>query len=195
VSKSASEYVVIDVEGNGQSPPDIVEIACLVLHDLQVGAPAEQPTAWLVKPARPISPMVSRIHGIRNQDVADAPSFSDVANEVVRFLGTRPLVAHNASVEVAVLSRHLEDRWTPGQIIDTLRLAREAWPGLKSYKLDALIQHLGISVDDAVGVRHRAAYDVAVTAKLLKEIVRVRPELLGEGGLSATVGDDQATLF
>lgn len=60
--------MVVDVEGNGQQPPEIIEIAALPIDDGQLG-PA---TTWLVKPRKPISPIVTRkVHGIRNADVAD----------------------------------------------------------------------------------------------------------------------------
>jgi exodeoxyribonuclease X len=71
-------YAVVDVEGDGQQPPDLVELAVVPIVGGIIGCPA----CWLVKPARPISPRATRIHGLTNQDVADAPAFADIEAEV-----------------------------------------------------------------------------------------------------------------
>jgi exodeoxyribonuclease X len=71
-------YAVVDVEGNGQQPPDLVELAVVPI----VGGIIGQPATWLVKPIRPISSMATRIHGLTNQDVAEAPAFAEVNSEI-----------------------------------------------------------------------------------------------------------------
>jgi exodeoxyribonuclease X len=53
-------YAVVDVEGNGQQPPDLVELAVVPI----VGGVIGEPTTWLVKPERPIKYSATRIHGI-----------------------------------------------------------------------------------------------------------------------------------
>lgn len=155
-------YAVIDVEGNGQQPPEIVEIAITPVDGADVAAPL----CWLVKPDKPINPIVTRkVHGIRNADVADAPSFTNITPEVLAALAGRTPVAHNAQVEYGVLRRHLP-AWQPPVMLDTLRLAKHVWPGLPSYGLDHLLAHTGITADDSHGRRHRAAWDCHATASL-----------------------------
>ena len=63
-------YAVADVEGNGQQPPDLVELAVLPITDGIIG----EPVSWLVKPPRPITSFATGIHGISGKDVASAPS-------------------------------------------------------------------------------------------------------------------------
>jgi DNA polymerase III epsilon subunit-like protein len=158
------KLVVVDVEGNGQQPPEIIEIAALPIDDGQLG-PA---TTWLlIKPRKPISPIVTRkVHGIRNTDVANQPSWADIEAQVTTALSGRVLVAHNATVEHGVLRAHLPG-WEPTLVLDTLRLARHVWPGLASYGLDHLTQHLALTNDDIDGQRHRATYDAQLTWRLL----------------------------
>jgi DNA polymerase III epsilon subunit-like protein len=67
-------YVVVDVEGNGRQPPDLAEPAAVHI----VGGVIGQPVNWLVRPDEPIKHFASRIHGISNKDLADAPVFADV---------------------------------------------------------------------------------------------------------------------
>ena len=51
---------MIDVEGNGQHPPDLVELGVVSIAAGLIG----EPVAWLFKPDEPITPMARRIHGI-----------------------------------------------------------------------------------------------------------------------------------
>ncbi|TDV43696.1 3'-5' exonuclease [Actinophytocola oryzae] len=159
-------YAVVDVEGNGQQPPDLVEVAAVPI----VGGVVGEPSSWLVKPARPITPIVRRIHGLSNQDVADAPSFAEVEDGVRRVLDVDVLVAHNAHVDVGVLQRHLGE-WTCPDVLDTLKLAKRLRPNQSSYKLGALVEAFGLAAGLPDGLSpHRATYDVLVTARLFVQL-------------------------
>jgi len=50
----------------------------------------------LVQPERPIPPQATAIHGITDQDVKDAPTFRELAPEVVTFLGEADLAGFNS---------------------------------------------------------------------------------------------------
>jgi exodeoxyribonuclease X len=155
-------YTVVDVEGNGQQPPDPVELAVVPI----VGGEIQEPVSWLVKPNRPIKYFATRIHGITIQDVADAPGFETVAEEVRQALDVPALVAHNAHVDVGVLKRHLPS-WDVPEIFDTLKLARRLLPDQPGYRLGMLVGALNLDEglpDDLMP--HRATYDALVTARL-----------------------------
>lgn len=155
-------YVVADVEGNGQQPPDLVELAVLPITDGTIG----QGVSWLVRPPRPIKYMATAVHGIRTRDVAGFPPFAEIGHEVRQALASRVLVAHNAHVDVSVLKREL-DGWEPPEVFDTLKLARRFLPGQPSYKLGALVKALSLDAGIPAGMEpHRAGYDVLVTARL-----------------------------
>lgn len=155
-------YVVVDVEGNGQQPPDLVELAAIPI----VGGVIGQPARWLVKPDEPITPMARRIHGITNDAVADAPAFAAIRDEVLDTLDGDALVAHNAHVDLDVLGRKLGD-WKPPEVFDTLKLARRLLPDVGTYKLGALVDAFKLAEGLPVELTpHRATYDVLVTARL-----------------------------
>lgn len=156
------DYAVADVEGNGQQPPDLVELAILPITGGVIG----EPVSWLVKPPRSIRYMAARVHGISGQDVAGAPAFIDVEQDVRHVLEGRVIVAHNAHVDVSVLQREL-GQWECAEVFDTLKLAKRLLPGQPSYKLGSLVKAL--SLDDHLPgglTPHRAGYDVLVTARL-----------------------------
>lgn len=162
--------VVVDVEGNGQQPPDIIELAALPVTDTTTQADLH---VWLIRPPRPISALVTRkVHGISNADVAACPAWSDVADDIGALLTDRVLVAHNASVEHRVLRSHLPT-WQPPLVLDTLRLAKHRWPGLDAYALDKLTAHAHLDTSGLPGQRaHRAGHDTWCTFQLLCRLLQ-----------------------
>jgi DNA polymerase III epsilon subunit-like protein len=193
-------YAVVDVEGNGQRPPDLVELAVVPI----VGGVIGHPASWLMKPARPISRMATRIHGLTNEDVAEAPALADVEADVRQALDADILVAHNAHVDTGVLGRHL-DGWQCPEVLDTLKLARRLSPGRESYKLGALVTAFALDDRLAAGLTpHRATYDALVTARLFVHLARSQdarrqdagPLSLGELQGKESEGDrDAPSLF
>ncbi len=155
-------YAVVDVEGNGQQPPDLVELAVVPI----VGGTIQDPVSWLVKPPRSIKYYATRIHGLTDKDLTGAPAFGDIAGEVRQALNADVLLAHNAHVDVGVLQRHLGE-WECPEVFDTLKLARRLRPNQMSYKLGSLVEAFsladGLSADLSP---HRATYDALVTARL-----------------------------
>ncbi|OAP20452.1 MULTISPECIES: exonuclease domain-containing protein [Amycolatopsis] len=138
------KYVVVDLEGNGHQPPDVVELAAVPIVDGVIGESDE----WLVRPDQPITPFAHRIHGISNHDVEHNDTFADVKAHVLRALEADVLIAHNAHVDVDVLKRKLDD-WECPEVFDTLKLARRLLPGLPTYKLSSLVEEFGLG--DSLG--------------------------------------------
>ncbi|MEU6558615.1 3'-5' exonuclease [Nocardia nova] len=161
------DIAVVDIEGNGQNPPEIIEIAILSVTGSAVTA--DDMRSWLVRPEQPITSIVTRkVHHISNKDVADSPPWPEVAPTIQAALDGRILVAHNAKVEHGVIRRHLPG-WTPSMVLDTLRLAKKVWPELEGgYGLDKLIAHAAL---DTTAMKehgyHRAAYDTWAAWQLL----------------------------
>jgi DNA polymerase III epsilon subunit family exonuclease len=154
-------YTVIDLEGNGQRPPDVVELAAVPI----VGGLIGEPMVWLCKPDRPITPIARRIHGITNEMVDSSPAFADLATEIRARLSDSVLVAHNAAVDVGVLKRKLSD-FEPSEVLDTLKLSRSLLPEA-SHRLGALASLLHLTAGIPLGLQpHRATYDAMVTARL-----------------------------
>lgn len=155
-------YVVVDVEGNGQQPPDLVELAAVPITGGVIG----EPMSWLVKPETSIKHFATRIHGLTNKDVADCLSFADISAHVLAALDVDALVAHNAHVDIGVLQRKLAD-WQCPEVFDTLKLARRVLPDAESYKLGQLVEALKLAegLPDDLSP-HRATYDALVAARL-----------------------------
>ena len=156
----------------------------------------DQPASWLVRPAEPIRHFATRIHGLTNEDVAGAPLFTDIADQVLAALDMPALVAHNAHVDVDVLTRKLAG-WQPPEIFDTLRIARRLLPGRASYRLGALTSafHLNDGLPSGLSP-HRAEYDALVAARLfIKLATRVTTLEVLRGSPRGKEEDDAPSLF
>jgi exodeoxyribonuclease X len=155
-------YAVVDVEGNGQQPPDLVELAVVPIRSGIIG----EPMSWLVKPDTSIKHFATRIHGLTNKDVVDCPPFADISGHVLAALDADALVAHNAHIDLGVLQRKL-GAWEAPEVFDTLKLARRLLPNQGHYRLGELVKALELAkgLPDEL-MPHRATYDALVTARL-----------------------------
>lgn len=160
----------VDVEGNGGSPAEIVELAIVEMKGLQLIGRHKH---WRFKPKGGINPIVSRIHGIWERDVADAPEIEDVVDDVLEWLEDAPIVGHNVRVELEIIGRAIEE-WRPSAAFDTLRMARQLLPNEKKHGLDHLGTTLGL-LDTAGAVTgggsHSAPFDAALSAILLAHLL------------------------
>jgi exodeoxyribonuclease X len=163
---TTSAYAVVDVEGNGQRPPELVEISIVPIEGGRIGPPK----SWLVRPPRPITAMARRFHRIADEDVSGAPRIAEIASDLHAALDGAVFVAHNAGVDLGVLTRELVG-FQPVQVVDTLKLARRLLPGRESYKLGALAGSLGLADGLSPDLApHRATYDAMVCARLLERL-------------------------
>lgn len=181
-------YVVVDVEGNGHRPPDLVELAAVPITAGAVGEAA----SWLVKPPNPVKHHATRIHGLTNADLADRPPFQAVEAEVLAALDHPAIVAHNAHVDLDVLRRTLRG-WEPPEVFDTLKLARRLLPGRDTYRLAALVDAFDLAAGLPANLSpHRATYDAIVTARLFTHLARRTNGLDELRGGTKAAGDVQS---
>lgn len=152
-----------DVAGCG-----IVEIGAARVRDGQVVETFHR----LVRPDRPIAAPATRVHGYRDEDVADAPPFAEVWPAFRSFIDRDVLVAHNGvHFDVPVLRRHVEAIGGEAdglQVLDTLPLARAVTR--QSASLESLAQRFGV----AQGRAHHALDDAIALAGVLRGLADAR---------------------
>jgi len=161
--------VMLDFETTGLSPDAgarITEVAALRIADGQI----VERFVSLVNCGARVPPFITGLTGITQKMVDAAPCVSQVVPELLRFIGTDMLCAHNASFDEKFLcaeSRSLGLRPQHQALLCSLKLSRRLFPGLASYKLSALSAALGIRF---AGSAHRAEADAQVSAQLLIHI-------------------------
>ena len=95
----------------------------------------------LVDPGVPLPAEITRITGIRPQDVAGRVGVASALRAFLAFAGDAVLVAHNARFDVGFVDaelRRLRGRRFAGTVLDTVALARKLVPGRTRYSLSAL---------------------------------------------------------
>ena len=156
---SQCPYIVVDVEGNGQEPHDLIEIATVKIVD----GHSQSPRSWGVRPPRPITDRVVQIHGITNEMAAKFEPWSANATEILGEMSGRVVVGHNVSVDARVIT-YTQPNWRPLALIDTKALAKHVLPGRNEYSLKSLVSDL--LPQTQAWTHHRAADDALVTAEL-----------------------------
>lgn len=158
------DCVVLDVETTGLNPEtdEIIEVAAI----RSIGGILEAYDTF-VRPKRHIPSEITKLTGIRNSDVIRAPRIAEVAPKLLGFIGDLPVVAHNAAFDVKFIAAAFEKIGADIHIryIDTVRLARLAFPGMANYKLATLIRELEL-LD--VEQQHRALSDAEATLRLFE---------------------------
>lgn len=160
-SEILSHYVIVDIESTGfdRHNDRIIEIAAVAY---QYGKKvAEYET--LVNPEMLIPSEIISLTGITQDAVNHAPCLDDVKEDFMDFIGDLPIIGHNApSFDVPFLSTQMGVE-IPNAVLDTIPMARVAFPLLPSHKLDFLKDILQLSP----GVSHRALSDVETTNALM----------------------------
>lgn len=158
------DFAVVDVEGNGETPQEIIEIA--IFH-ISAGELMPRHDEWLVRPKKPVTAQATAFHGINNEMLAGQPSLSDVVDQVSAALTSKIVIGHNVRVDVELLKKAIPN-WHPVLVLDTIKLARAVHPGARSYALSSLVSERQIHVRS--NTFHRASGDARATAYLFLDL-------------------------
>ena len=169
---SELSWVAFDTEATGYSNVSdrIVEVAGVRFHRDKGRWVEEGVFCELVCPGRPIPELVTKIHGIRDEDVARADSPLAVLERFFAFVGDSVLLAHYAPFDAGVITfaHAREKRRVPSLfILDTFPLTKGVLPGLPHYSLEAAVTHIG----KAPAVSHRALPDAQATHSVFMHCV------------------------
>src|SRR5438552_6567601 len=161
--------LILDTETTGLEPNlghRIIEIAAVEVVNRR---PTGRTVHFYINPERDIDGGATDVHGLTWEMLRDKPRFSDVANEFVEFARGAQWIIHNAPFDVAFIDEELKRLDLPSatalasEVIDTLALARDAFPGKKN-SLDALCERFGVAN------AHRTLHGALLDAQLLSEV-------------------------
>lgn len=166
------EYCVFDIESTGINPFDgdrIVEIGAV---KIKPGFVIDYKNKFhlLVNPGIPIPEGSQKIHGITDEDIANAPDECEAYYNFIEFAKGCIPVAHNARKDMAFLRRiskeYLIDE--PFEfVLDTLALSKKVNVLSRYHNLDALIEKYNVRIKSNYK-RHRALYDAEATSVIFK---------------------------
>lgn len=167
----SGEYLILDTETTGLERGEVVQIGVVDSS----GAPLIN---TLVKPIEPIPPSTTRIHGITNQMVANAPCFAEVVDNLRDTLNGKHVIVYNAVYDRRMLHQSAEAAGiekTDWKAVSRWWCAMEGFaevygdynPIRRSYrwqKLSTAARYYGISVVD----EHSALGDCLTTLAICK---------------------------
>jgi DNA polymerase-3 subunit epsilon len=175
------DYVVVDIEttGSWSNGDRVTEIGAVKIRNHEVVA------EWhsLINPQRSIPANITRLTGITNDMVQDAPVFAEVADSFMQFMGDGIFVAHSVNFDYGFISyefERLERRFRFPKLC-TCAGMRRSYPGHESYSLGNLSKTYGINLKD----HHRALCDARAAAELLNLINQKREIPEQSGGIAA----------
>ena len=157
-------FAIIDIEttGNQQKFGKITEIA-IFQHN---GEEITGEFSTLINPEMDIPLFITRLTGIHNEMVKNAPKFYEVAKKIIEMTAGRTFIAHNVNFDYKFIQeeyKRLGYNYYQKKMC-TVQLARKLLPGHRSYSLGKLCSDLGIEING----RHRAAGDALATVKLFE---------------------------
>lgn len=163
-SLKGGTYTFVDVETTGTSARygQIIEIGMIRVEDGEV----TDTFSSLIRPARPLPPVITQITGITDADLSDAPLFESVSGRIESLLKDAVFVAHNASFDYSFLKTEfsrLGIRFNAKSLC-TVKLSRLLYPREERHNLDALIARHNLAMEN----RHRAFDDAYAMLGFLK---------------------------
>jgi DNA polymerase-3 subunit epsilon len=157
-------FAITDIETTGShaSGNSIIEIG-VVLHD---GEKIIKEFSSLVDPGVRLPPYIVALTGINDDMLEGAPPFHQVADELEEIFEGAVFVAHNVNFDFSFIKAEfaaIGRNWNASRLC-TMRLARKAIPGLRSYGLGNLCTELNITNDQA----HRALSDAYAAMRVFE---------------------------
>jgi DNA polymerase-3 subunit epsilon len=172
VAMNALPLVCIDTETTGRDPAvdRIIEVGCVFFEAGEV----RRRVNWLINPECPIPQEATDVHGIKDEQVADCPTFPEVAQQVLDALQRAVPVAYNAQFDRDFLLTEFSRASLPAkelppalrkgvEWLDPLVWARELQKEERSKALGEVCERLGIALEKA----HRATNDAEAAVRVM----------------------------
>ena len=163
--------IVLDTETTGISVKEghrIVEIGCIELDNL---VPTKNKFHCYLNPDRKVSQKAFEVHGYSDDFLSKQKKFLEIVDEFLEFIKNKKIIIHNAEFDLSHLNNELKiigKKEINNEIIDTLILARDKFPGSPS-NLDALCKRYRI--DNSRRVKHTALVDCDLLAKVYINLI------------------------
>ena len=186
--------IVLDTETTGISVKDghrIVEIGCIELDNL---VPTKNKFHCYLNPERKVSEKALEIHGYTDEFLSNKKKFKEICDDFLEFIKGKRLIIHNAEFDLAHINNELSllgKKEIKNEIVDTLFLAREKFPG-SPVNLDALCKRYRI--DNSRRVQHTALIDCDLLAKVYINLIdQKEPTLNLQVNEKESYGGDKST--
>lgn len=165
-----ARIVVLDTETTGfqvYAGDEIVEIALIEYIGYRRTG---REFCSLIRPNISIPPISTKIHGITDDDVANAPLIDDMIEDIVNFIGQSVLVGHHVGFDLRFLDRVTQrtlDCRLPNPSVDTMVLYLAMSGQLDRYGLDEVAEACNIRISN----RHSARGDAIACGEICMYLI------------------------
>lgn len=166
-----NDYIVFDLETTGIRPnsDEIIEISAIKVRNHQT----EDQFSTLVNPERHIPQAATKVNGITDEMVQDAPGLKEAMEHFYQFIGNDILIGHNIHtfdmIFICNAAQRVLDTEITNDYIDTLYMSRKCLPQLAHHKLSDVSEYFHISTEGA----HRALCDCIMNQKCYEELGKI----------------------
>jgi DNA polymerase-3 subunit epsilon/CBS domain-containing protein len=190
---AALPAVALDLETTGLDVKRdrIVQIAAIAMSGAAI---LESPRIdRIIDPGVPIPEASTRIHGLSDKDIATAPTFAGLANELRQILSGNVVIGHHIAFDLAVLRNEAARAaivWSEPPALDIAMLVGALAPSLPDLGLETVAKHVGVAIKG----RHSALGDSMAAAEIFARLIPLLRErdirTLGEAQAFAARRDD-----
>ncbi|MEW9899890.1 exonuclease domain-containing protein [Chitinivorax sp. PXF-14] len=166
-------FVDLETTGGSTTADRITEVGIV-----EMGPDGVSEWSSLVNPQMSIPPFIERLTGISNGMVQDAPTFAEIAPELIQRLSGKLFVAHNARFDYGFLKNEFKRLNLPfrADVLCTVKLSRRLFPQEYKHNLDAIISRHALVAES----RHRALADARVLWLFMNKLEHEQPAALRE---------------
>ena len=162
------EFIAIDLEATGLIPKEesIIEVSAIKFKN----GKEESTFTYLLAPDKLISPFIEDLTGISNEMVKGKPSFLDILDELIDFIGNMPIVGHNVQFDINFIKYHSNDRYDLSEtnlVCDTYLLSKLILFSNEQHSLESISEFYNLSTEGS----HRALNDARNSGKILIRLI------------------------
>ena len=171
------DFTAIDIETTGLSPTDneIIELGAVRYRDGVIVSQYQQ----LINPGTSIPKSITKLTGITDEMVSDAPAFGEAIDAFLDFIGDDLLLGHNTNFDINfIYDACVGCGHDPikNDFVDTMRISKKMHPEYPDHKLQTLITQLGVEDQG----HHRSVADCIMTAECYLRMLQENPAFFGK---------------
>jgi DNA polymerase-3 subunit epsilon len=158
----------VDIETSGSQPSSsrVIEVAVIRIERSKVVDSYQA----LINPGETLPWQITRVTGLTDDDLFEAPKFEAIAGELLKILDGSVFVAHNVQFDYGFLQKEFERMGAKFGMpyLCTVQLSRALFPQYRKHNLSALIERFGIEIES----RHRAMGDTQAMVEFYARLLR-----------------------
>jgi DNA polymerase III epsilon subunit family exonuclease len=157
-------FIALDLETTGLNPDKdrIIEIAAVRMNE---DGTIQDEYQTLINPGTPLPDLIQHLTGLTDDDLKDAPTIDEVREDVIKFIGSDPILGHSVQFDINFLAA--SNIPAPGTVLDTFHLSQTLLLNEPSYSLEILSEKFELVHES----KHRALDDTKVAIELYKLLV------------------------